>query len=279
MQAISTARLVLMLGPLLAPLVFLFSTALLSGSADRFTFADLTSILGDPEVRVSLGFTMAIAVSSTVLSMAGGLALALAARRFVRSGNVLYTLLQAPLAIPHVAMGLVLIHLLSPSGLFARVAYALGWIAEPAGFPELVNDRYGLGIVIGYVVKEVPFLAVMTLAVLLRTGAELNDLARTLGASRWQRLRYVTLPAAWPALLPASIFVFAYTFSAFEMPFLLGRPYPAMAPVVAQRRYMIGNFADRSEAVAIGVLMSAVTALCVWAYLRMSTKAEGPIAF
>jgi putative spermidine/putrescine transport system permease protein len=279
MREVSTARLLLMLGPLLAPLLFLFSNVLVSGSADRFTLADFQRVLYDSEVRLSLGFTAVIALVSSVVSTIGGLGLALLVRRFVRSGGLLYTMLQAPLAIPHLAIGLVLIHLLSPSGLIARLAYAFGLITVPAEFPELINDRYGIGIVIGYVVKEVPFLAVMTLAVLIRTGAELDDVARTLGASRGQRLRYITLPAVRPALLSASIFVFAYTFSAFEAPFLLGRAYPAMLPIVAQRRYMIGDATDRSEAIAIGVMMSVITALCVWMYLRLSAKADGPIAF
>ena len=48
----------------------------------------------------------------------------------------------------------------------------LGLIATSAEFPVLINDRFGSGIIIVYVLKELPFLAVMCVTVLLRTGDE-----------------------------------------------------------------------------------------------------------
>jgi len=63
--------------------------------------------------------------------------------------------------------------------------------------------------------------------------------AATLGASAWQRFRYVTLPArVAPSVVSAALLVFAFIFGAFEVPYILGRPYPAMLGVVAQRRFL-----------------------------------------
>ena len=271
-----------MLAPVMVVILGLFCGGIILGVSDGLTLAHFRDLAKDSEFRLSLVFTTLVACIATLLSSAGGLAVALAVRPLVKSNATLYTLLQTPLAIPHLAMAFFLIHMISPSGLLARIAHASGLIAKPADFGELVNDKHGLGILITYLAKEIPFIAVMVLALLLRIGDEHDEVARTLGATRWQRLRHVTLPMVWPALVAASIFVFAYVFSAFEIPFLLGRPYPAMLSVVTQRRYMAIDLAERPGAVAIAVVMSVLTSVIVWAYLNLTRRVGGtgkPIFF
>ena len=95
----------------------------------------------------------------------------------------------------------------------------------------------------------------MVLGTLLRLGDEYHSMARTLGASSWQRLRYVTLPMVSPAVASSSLVVFAFVFGAFEIPYLLGRSYPAMLSVVAQRQFMNADLIERPAAVAIAIVI------------------------
>jgi putative spermidine/putrescine transport system permease protein len=69
--------------------------------------------------------------------------------------------------------------------------------------------------------------------------------------------------------------VFAFIFGAFEIPFILGRPFPAMISVVAQQRYMDVNLAARPGAVALAVVSAALTAALAWAYLRLTRALIG----
>jgi len=172
-------------------------------------------------------------------------------------------------------MALVLINLASPSGLLARVCHAAGWIPTPAEFPQLLNDAYGLGIILTYILKETPFIALIVLSVLLRVEREYDDVAKTLGASRWQRLRWVTLPLVAPALLSSSVIVLAFIFNAFEIPFLLGRPYPAMLSVVAQRRFLDIDLAQRPAAMAIALVMLGITMLLAFTYSKAGKAVTG----
>jgi putative spermidine/putrescine transport system permease protein len=172
-------------------------------------------------------------------------------------------------------MAVFLINVIGQSGLAARMAYSTGLIQLPADFPVLVNDRYGAGIVIAYALKETPFIALVTLAMLRRTAGDYELAAATLGASPWQRFRYVTLPLVAPSALSASLLVFAFIFGAFEVPYILGRPYPAMLGVVAQRRFLSMDLADRPDAIALAVLVTIVSALLVFAYLRLARKLIG----
>ncbi len=242
---------------------------------NAFTLAHYRSLLFDREFHASLRLTFMIATASTVISAVLGLGLALALRELARRSPVFNALLQVPLAVPHLAMAVVLINLIAPSGLIARVAYALGLIEAPADFPAFTGDRYGLGIVIAYILKETPFVALMTLAVLLRLGDEYEQVARTLGSSAWQRLRYVTLPLVAPAIVSSSLLVFAFIFGAFEIPFILGRPYPAMLAVVAQRRFTSADLNERPDAVAVAVIITLVSILLVWLYARIARVVIG----
>lgn len=271
---------------MLAPAAFAFACLFGLGLGGAFlesvegpggwTLERYRALVAAPEFVASLRFTIAVSVTATVLSAVLGLAMALAMRPAIRRTPRLLALLQTPVAIPHLAMALVVINVAAPSGLMARVGWALGVIGSPADFPELLNDAWGAGIILVYVLKEAPFIALVTLASLLRLGAGYDDVARTLGASAWQRLRYVTIPLAAPALLSSSVIVLAFVFNAFEVPYLTGRPYPAMLAILAQRRFFDAEPAARPEAMAIAMVMFAVTALLCWVYFRAARSLAGP---
>lgn len=207
----------------------------------------------------SLGYSLWISLASTLIASA--LALFIAVWLSVRrsgSGNVDTLALNWNLAFPHLVWAVALLLFLSQSGLLARWAAALGLIQSPADFPVLVRDRYGIGIILHYVSKEIPFLVLILLAV-LRAQPEGYDLvAENLGASRWQRLRYVTLPLVTPALLSGALLVFAFVFSSYEVPALLGVNYPRMLPVLALRFFNDPDLRSRADGMAISLVITMI---------------------
>jgi len=233
------------------------------------------AVLRDREFRAALGLTFWIATATTLVSTVLGIALALILVGLVRGRQTAYVLLQVPLGIPHLAIAVGFVTLLAPSGWVARGMFALGLIGAPSDFPALVYDGYGIGIILAYVVKEAPFVAVVSSALLLRLDEEYLSVARTLGASSWQQFRHVTWPLIAPGVASAALMVFAFVFAAFDTPFLLGRPYPSMLSVVAQRRYLSIELADRPVALAMALIMTALAASVVWAYVRMPGSSLG----
>jgi putative spermidine/putrescine transport system permease protein len=281
-----TARRWLMLAPALAVIGVLFAGGLALAAAqslgyfaptgeNALTLRHYVSLGDDREIYASLWLTLKLASAATVMSAVAGSALALGLRDVARRSHTINLLLQIPLSVPHLAMAGALITVIAPSGLLARCAYALGFIQQPADFPALINDRYGAGIVLSYVLKEAPFIALMTLALLARLGDEYEQAARVLGASAWQRFRHVTAPLIAPAVVSSSLMVFAFIFGAFEVPFILGRPFPAMLSVVAQQRYLDVNLAVRPGAIALAAVSSLVTTALAWAYLRLTRALIG----
>jgi putative spermidine/putrescine transport system permease protein len=220
-------------------------------------------LLADPEFGRSLLLTLHVAVTSTVLAVVLGIGAALLLRRLVRGRKLATTLFQLNLPLPHVVGAVAILALIGQSGLLSRIATQSGVIEGPASFPGLVFDPYAIGIIVQYVWKEVPFIGIVALAILRSTGDDLEEAARTLGASPWQRVRHVLLPLLLPGVLSAVVIVFAFTFGTFEVPLLLGRSFPAVLPVLAHQRYTDVDLAARPEAMAISVVITVLVLVVV----------------
>lgn len=205
----------------------------------------------------SLAFSLWVSIAATVLA-SGGALLIVAVLPRGRAGRHSIRVLNLNLAFPHVVWAIGILLLLSQSGLMARMATGVGLIQDPSQFPVLVQDRYGLGIIIHYVTKEIPFLALMILAILRSQPEEYEWVAANLGANAWQRLRRVILPLVMPGLAAGALLVFAFDFGAYEAPALLGAQSPRMLSVLALQAFSDADLRSRPEAMALGVLMALV---------------------
>ena len=223
----------------------------------------------DPAVRASLLLSLRVAVLSTAVATMLGVVIALLLRRAGRSRRWLSGVLQANLAVPHVVAALCMLLLLAQGGLLSRLGHALGWVDQPADFPALTGDDFGWGIIAAYVWKETPFLIMVTLAALSGGVEQLENAARMLGAGPARRLVSVTLPLVAPPVAAGSVLVFAFAFGSYEVPYLLGRPYPATLPVVAYQYYRDTDLTLRPQAMAVAVLITALSVLLVAGYLTL----------
>lgn len=275
------------IGLLLAPALLVVGVFFLGGVAQavaqsfgyqpylpgaRLSTAAYTTLWTDPAVHASLALTARVAVVSTVAAAALAVAAALLIRRLGRSRSWATGVFQANLAVPHLVGALCMMLLLSQSGLLSRLSHALGLTTSPTAFPALTGDSFGWSIIAEYVWKETPFLTVIILATLTRGVSDLENAARSLGAGRRQRLTHVTLPILAPPLAAGSILVFAFAAGSYEVPYLLGRPYPATLPVVALQYYNATDLTSRPEAMAVAVLIAVSSAIIVAAYLTLIAR-------
>ncbi len=175
------------------------------------------------------------------------------------------------LAIPHSVWAMALLLVLSQSGILARLGFAFGWLDQPSNFPVLVRDRWGIGIILAYITKEVPFLLLMGLAVLRQQGRDYLLVAQTLGANRWQRLRLVLWPLLAPSVIGGSLLVFSFIFGAYEVPALVGVRYPEMLATMALELFLNPDLQARAEGMAVSMLMSLIILLVIglaWRWRR-----------
>jgi len=263
-----------LVSPALAIVLVLFGGGLFLGllqglgyfpgvGSQTFTLKHFKNILTAPEFLTSLGLTFYISLMSTAIAVIFSLVLALAFLKLSERHGWVHFIFQIPLVVPHLVVGIAMVFLLAPTGWFSRIIQALGLINTSSDFPLLTNDRLGIGIIATYVWKEIPFMTLMLFSVLRNAGVELVDVGRTLKAKRWQRFRYILLPMMLPSLLASSLIVFAYTFGAFEVPFLLGQTYPMMLPVWAYKNYADVDLVARPEGIATGILIAVIVALSI----------------
>lgn len=280
-------RLAITLAPTLAIIVALFGGGLLYGVLQSLGWQPL---IGNTELslrayaslltgeryaqqfRSGLLLTLWISIASTTISAVLAILAALAIRGMRRGKRLSTFLLQFNLPIPHIVAAIGVLFLLSQSGLLSRLGAQLGLLDKASDFPILVRDRYGIGIIISYVWKELPFLGVIVLAVLQSLSENYEDSARTLGANVWQRFRYVTLPLVAPALLSSSIIVFAFVFGEYQVPGILGVQYPRTLPVLAVRLFLAPDLNARAEAMAMSLIITAVVIIAVSAYRWLTSR-------
>ncbi|MBW2430900.1 MAG: ABC transporter permease subunit, partial [Deltaproteobacteria bacterium] len=203
------------------------------------------------------------ALTATAIAAAISIVLAIFLLSLSEKSRLIHFIVQIPLTVPHLVIAVAMVFLLTPTGIFSRVVVKLGLIDSSAAFPLLVNDRWAVGIILTYVWKEIPFITLMILSVLRRSGAELLEVGRTLKANRWQRFRYITLPTISPSLGAACLIVFAYTFGAFEVPFLLGQTYPMLLPVWAYKNYSDVDLLARPEGIATGLIIAGIIVVAI----------------
>ncbi|PKO10402.1 MAG: hypothetical protein CVU40_04665 [Chloroflexi bacterium HGW-Chloroflexi-2] len=219
----------------------------------------------------SLGFSLWVATASTLLSAIGALTIAIWLSNNKGKSQQTDTLaLNWNLAFPHLVWAIALLLFFSQSGLLARFTASLGLIQTPADFPILVKDRSGIGIILDYVTKEIPFLTLIVLAVLRSQAENLDIVAENLGASRWQRLWYITIPQVLPSLMAGSLIIFGFVFSAYEVPAILGVRYPRMLPVLALDFFLNPDLNSRAE----GMVISFVITLIVMIVAIISLRGE-----
>ncbi|MBN3823306.1 ABC transporter permease [Burkholderia sp. Ac-20384] len=210
--------------------------------------------LADPYFTKSLWLTLRLAFESMVCAVLLAIPVALAmartesrlARRLLLAGVLL------PLLVNLLLQGYGWLVMLGPAGLLNRALLATGAIGRPL---QLLYREHG--VLLGLIQTAFP-LAVLPLSSALRAVSRAYDeAAATLGASRWQTLRHVTLPLAMPGLVSGALLVFAYNASAFAVPLLLGgRRVPMLAVLVHDQVAPLLNWPAAS---ASGVVLMGAT--------------------
>ncbi len=242
----------------------------LGGAA--FSLEPWRMLLADPAMPAALRLTAGTGLAATLISL--GLSVAVFAwwHSHPRFG-ALQRLLSPFLAVPHAAVALGLAFLIAPSGWVLRLLspWATG-LARPPDLP-LAPDPYGIALVAGLVMKELPFLLLMTLAALPQTRpAETLAVARSLGyapAIAWLK---AVLPRVYPQIRLPVYAVLAYSLSTVDMALVLAPTTPPPLAVLVLRWFSDPDLALRFQAAAGAALQTGLVAAAIagWRLAEMA---------
>ena len=174
-------------------------------------------------------------------------------------------LLSPILVIPHAAAAIAVGFLIAPSGMFARLIspWLSGWELAPDGmFP---HDPYGISIILGLTLKELPFLLLMALGALAQPelGKKLRQqytVALNLGYYPIAAFFKAVLPLLYPFLRLPILAVLAYASASVEMPLILGPNTPPTLAVSIMQWFTDVDLTLRIKASAGALLQLALTA-------------------
>lgn len=178
--------------------------------------------------------------------------------------NRIEHLLSPILVIPHAAAAITVGFLIAPSGMFSRLIspWLSGWELAPDGmFP---HDPYGISIILGLTLKELPFLLLMALGALAQPelGKKLRQqykVALNLGYYPITAFFKAVLPVLYPFLRLPILAVLAYASASVEMPLILGPNTPPTLAVTIMQWFNDVDLNLRIKASAGALLQLALT--------------------
>ncbi|MGF1473801.1 MAG: ABC transporter permease [Rubrobacteraceae bacterium] len=119
-----------------------------------------------------------------------------------------------------------------------------------------------LGVFLVHLVPTVPYTAIILTSVFAERTGDLEEAARTLGASPWQTFRYVTLPEVTPGVAVAGLFAFLISWGQYILTVLIGGGKVVTLPMLLFSAAS-GNDPVITSALALVFAVPAILALVV----------------
>lgn len=229
-------------------------------SLREFSFRYYEEIISSPVFGRSLLFTLKMALLSATFSLFLGALIAIA---FLYKRRPPRFFPYLPIAVPHIVLAFLLSNLLGQSGYLSRLAGQWGLLESPGAFPLLVQDPWGTGIIVAYVLKQAPYVASVVYILLRRADRSYWESAASLGAGPLRVLGKVSLPLSASALRFAFFVVLAFDMGAYEIPFLLGATSPRALPVLSELAFSETDLRQRPRAMAYTMLLTVVGLLLI----------------
>lgn len=240
----------------------------------KFTFDFYKQLIISEDFIRSLCLTFKTSIISTMLS--GIYAMIIIAVLFIMGDNkfssVCKRIFQLPVFFPHITAAYLISILFMKSGWISSIAYSFGIIKSMQQFPSIINDINSFGIILTYVWKETPFIILMIYPVIYRIKDSWLAVAQGLGANRFSFFKEIMFPIVLPTWLSSMLIVFAFTFSDFEVPYILGVTYPKFVSVLSYQIYYNGQLADRPLALAANFILAVITGVLGIVAYRISKK-------
>ena len=204
-----------------------------------------------------LRLSLQVAGIATLVSLAVGLALAYTlARHDFRGRNALDALITLPIVLPPTVLGYYLLVLLGRNTPLGEAFEAI------FGFPLVFTWQAA---VVAATFHSVPLLVKSARAALESVDRNMENAARTLGASEWRIFFRVTLPLARRSILAATVFAFARALGDFGVTIMIAGNIPGKTQTMAVAIYDAVQAGNTLPANVMVLIISAVAiAILYW---------------
>jgi molybdate transport system permease protein len=221
--------------------------------------ADLAGAAGNVEGPMRL--SVWVAVVSLMLSIVPAVGLGwLMARREFWGKSLLSTVLMAPLVLPPVVTGYLLLKAFGREGVFTPLAEAVGI--------EVAFTRWGA--VVAAVVVGFPLLLILVRQAIESVDIRYPAIAQTLGLSPFHAFMRITFPMALPGIIAGCVLAFARALGEFGATAMIAGDQPGETRTLALAVYALAEVPGGEDSAATLVWISlGLCAVALVAYERL----------
>ena len=213
-----------------------------------------------------LWLSLRVAVASTVIALAAGLAIAyLLANRNFRGREFVDALVTLPLALPPTVLGFYLLVLIGRNSIFGKI-----WEAV-FGSPLVFTVKAAI---IAAVIHAAPLLIKSARAAFESVDHRYERAARSLGASEFRLFCYVTLPLARRQIMAAAALAFARSLGDFGITLMVAGNIPGRTQTLALAIYDAVESGDTTRAGVLALIVSIIALAAVFMMNRYSAGFE-----
>ncbi len=232
----------------------------------EFSFTPWQNLFNNTEFFASLKLTLISGILAPVMAL--WLALALLAWGYEKPFfRPIENLLAPILAIPHAAIAIGLVFLLSPSGWLVRLFSP--WLTDFERPPNWISvqDPYGLSLIFALVIKEMPYLLFVMLASMKSIQARDSlQACQSLGYGRFTAWRKVLIPQLYPLIRLPLFIVISFSLTVVDLALIIGPNTPSTLAVTLFRWFNDPDLTMRfnASAGAISLMLVIVFVLAGW---------------
>lgn len=233
---------------ILGGLVLLFILAPLVGVFVKTSPVQFFETVQDKEVTGSIALTLLVSFCTTIVFASGAIPLAyLLARKKFPGRQLVQSLIDLPIVIPHSAAGIALLGLVSRDTILGKAASSVGI--------DFVGHPAGIGLAMAFV--SVPFLIQSARNGFEQVPVRLEKAAMNLGATGWRTFFTVSMPLARRSIVSGLVMMFSRGLSEFGAVVIIAY-YPMVTPVLIWDRFTSFGLKHARPVAALFILVCLV---------------------
>lgn len=206
---------------------------------------EIGSVLSDPEVQSAIAVSFGGALIGTALSCLFGIPLAyiMARMRFPGKG-IIQGIVDVPIVIPHTISGIALLVVFGRMGVFSEQMDAL----------NLRFEDSLLGIVVAMMFVSVSFVVNSSKDGFEAVDERLENVARSLGASRLESILTVTVPLSLPSIVTGAVMAWARAVSEFGAVVIIAF-FPKIIPTLVYEKNLHTGLVESMPIAALLIII------------------------
>jgi len=244
-----------------------FTDARIGRGGDFVGFENYEWLWDDSVFWVSVFNTLLYTGVASAFKFAVGLYLALLLNQHMPFKAIIRALVLIPFIVPTVLSAIAFWWIFDSQ--FSIVSWSLRKIGLIASNIDFLGDTWNArwSVIFANVWRGVPFIAITLLAGLQTVSPSLYEAATIDGASRWQMFRYVTYPLLTPIIAVVMTFAVLFTFTDFQLIWVLTRGGPANAThlmaTLGYQRAIGGGYLGEGAAIATAMIPFLLAAILI----------------